>query len=110
MNKFKRGLQQSMIGIIGGIVVSTIMSALTSDGLIPTYFVWLFVLVGIAGNIVTIDSNRLAGTVFTIGWLIGGLILMDVLGTVDYIIYIMVPILILLYRAYVAIKPFIQRN
>ena len=44
MNKFQKGLQQSMIGVIGGIAVVAIMKAFVDDGLVPAYFVWLFVL------------------------------------------------------------------
>ena len=110
MSQFQNGLRQSMVGIIGGIVVAAIMKALANDGLIPTYFVWLFVLVGIAGNIATINSNRLFGTVYTIGWLIGGLILKDVLEPVDFIIYIVAPIVILVLRVWQFIEVTIKRR
>ena len=100
MSKFQRGLQQSMLGVIGGIVVAAIIKSLVEDGLVPTYFVLLFVLVGIAGNIATTNNYRLSGTVYTIGWLIGGLILKDVLEPVDFIIYIAAPIVILVLRVW----------
>lgn len=100
MDKFQRGLQQSMLGVIGGIAVAAIMKAFVDDGLVPTYFVWLFILFGILGNIATINNHRLAGTIYTIGWLVGGLLLKDVLDTVSFIAYIVVPAVILALRVW----------
>jgi len=98
------GIQVLPVGVAGGIVITAIMKALVDDGLIPTYFIWLFVLVGILGNIATINSDRLAGTVYTIGWLVGGLLLRDVLEPFDFIIYIVAPIVILILRVRQFIK------
>ena len=100
MNKLPRGIQESIYGIIAGIIIATMMKALVEDGLLPSYFVWIFILVGIIGNIVTIKSLRLTGTVYTIGWLIGGLILKDILDPIDFIIYIVIPIIILVLRTW----------
>ena len=100
MNKLQRGLQQAMLGIICGIAVAAIMKAFVDDGLVPTYFVWLFILFGILGNIATINNHRLAGTIYTIGWLVGGLLLKDVLDTVSFIVYIVVPAVILALRVW----------
>ena len=104
MSQFQRGLQQSMLGVIGGIVIAAVLKSLAGDGLLPSYFVWLFIIVGIAGNIATINSNRLAGTVYTIGWLVGGLILRDALEPVDFIVYTVAPIVILILRVWQFIK------
>jgi len=100
MDNFEHGIREAMLGVIGGIAVAAIMKALVDDGLIPTYFVWLFLLVGIAGNIATIKKYRLAGTVYTIGWLVGGLLLKDVLDAVAFIVYIVVPAVILALRVW----------
>ena len=51
MGSFERGIKEAMVGVIGGIVVAAIMKSLSADGLLPSYFVWLFIIVGIAGNI-----------------------------------------------------------
>jgi len=104
MNKFQAGLQEVMYGIIAGIVFSAIMKALVDDGLIPPIFVLLFILAGIAGNIATIKKFQFAATVYTIGWLIGGLLLREVLGPIDFIMYIAVPIGILGLRVWQFIR------
>lgn len=106
MSQFKKGYQQVMEGIIGGIIVATLLQALAQDGLIPTSFVWLFVVVGIAANIITIDSYRIAGTVYTIGWITGAVILKDVLDPVDFIFYIVIPSIILAFRAWQVIQKY----
>ena len=99
-----------MIGVIGGIVVVSILKAFVDDGLVPTYFIWLFILFGILANIATINNYRLAGTIYTIGWLIGGLILKDVVEPVDCIIYIVAPIVILVLRVWQFIEVTIKRR
>ena len=107
MKKFQIGLQEAMYGIIGGIFISALLMALAKDGLVPTYFVWLFILVGLAANIATFRNLQFAGTVYTIGWLLGGLLLKDILGTTDFILYIAVPIGILCFRIWQLIKSFL---
>jgi len=104
LGKLERGLKEAMTGIIAGIVVTAIMRALVEDGLIPSTFILLFIIVGIAGNIATIRDFRWAGTIYTIGWLIGGLLLRDVLEPIDFILYIVSPIIILALRIWQFIK------
>lgn len=100
MNKFKKGLQEAIYGIIGAVIIGAVMKGFVKDGLIPSYLVWSFAIVGILGNIATIKSLQLSGTVYTIGWLIGGLILKDVLEPADFIVYIVAPSVILILRGW----------
>lgn len=104
MNKFQKGLAEAIIGIVMGILLITIVDAFAKDGLIPEYFVWLFGLFSIIANIATINSFRYAGLLYTIGWLLGSLLLRDLLGPADIVFNIAGPIVILVLRVWFWIK------
>jgi len=104
MNKFQKGLAEAIIGIVMGILLITIIDAFAKDGLIPKYFVWLFGLFSIIANIATINSFRYAGLLYSIGWLLGSLLLRDLLGPADIVFNIVSPIIILVLRVWFWIK------
>ena len=104
MNKLQKGLAEGITGIILGILLITIVNAFVEDGLLPEYFVWLFGLLSLIANIATIKSFRYTGLLYTIGWLIGSLLLIDLLGVVEIIFNIAGPIVILILRAWFWIK------
>lgn len=104
MNKFQKGLAEAIIGIVMGILLITIVGAFAKDGLIPEYFVWLFGLFSIIANIATVNSFRYAGLLYTTGWLLGSLLLRDLLGPADVVFNIVGPIVILILRVWFWIK------
>ena len=104
MNKFQKGLVEAIIGIVMGILLIIIVGAFAKDGLIPEYFVWLFGLLSIIANIATVNSFRYAGLLYTIGWLLGSLLLRDLLGPADIVFNIVGPIVILILRVWFWIK------
>lgn len=98
MNKFQKGIAESITGIVTGFMLITIVNAYVKDGVIPEYFVWLFGLLSIIVHIVTVNSFRYAGLFYTIGWLVGSLLLRDLLGPVEIAFNIAGPIVILILR------------
>jgi hypothetical protein len=98
LKKLPKGLQEAIYGIMGAIIIGAVMKAFAENNLIPSYLVWSFTIAGILGNIATIKSLQVSGTAYTIGWLIGGLMLKDVLEPADFIVYIVAPSVILALR------------
>jgi len=104
MNKLQRGLAESIAGIVTGFVLITIVTSFAQDGLIPGYFVWLFGLFFIIGNIATLNSFRYFGLLYALGWLFGSLLLRDLLSPIDFVFNIIGPIVILVIRIWFGIK------
>ena len=98
MNKIQRGIVESIVGIVGGIVLTTIINAFVQDGLLPRYFIALYGLFVIIANIATIRTLRLGGILYTLGWLIGSYMFRDLFGPLEIAINIAAPIIILLVR------------
>ena len=104
MNALPKGLGEAATGIIGGIVISAILSGFAQDGLIPSNMVFLFTLAGFLGAIVLMFSFSTSGIVFTIGWIIGALLLKDMLTTFNFIVYLVAPIAALAIRGVLFIR------
>ena len=104
MNKLQQGIVGALTGIVLGTMLTTMVDAFAKDGTLPSYFVLLFGLVSVIGNIVTIKYFQYAGVLYTIGWLIGSLIMRDILSPVDIVFNIAAPIVILILRAYFWVK------
>jgi len=104
MNRLQRGLVESIAGIVTGFVLITIVISFAQDGLIPGYFVWLFGLFFIIANIATLNSFRYFGFLYTLGWLLGSLLLRDLLGPIDFVFNIIGPIIVLVIRIWFGIK------
>jgi len=98
MNKLQKGTAEAITGIVLGTILTTTVVALAKDGTLPSYFILLFGLFSIIANIVTINSFRYTGMLYTIGWLLGALLLKDSLSTVDMVFNIGGPILVLILR------------
>ena len=95
---FQQGFRQAVAGIIGGILVNAILAGFAKDGLIPSYLVILFTVAGFLGSVLLMFTFTTTGIVFTLGWIVGALILKDLLGPADFIIYLVAPIAVLVIR------------
>ena len=104
MNSFQKGFSGVATGIIGGIIISALLSGFAKDGLIPSNMVFLFTLVGFLGAIVLMFSFSTAGVIFTLGWIVGAWLLKDMLGTFDFIVYFVAPIIALVIRVVLFFK------
>lgn len=96
-----RGLRGAFIGIVVGFAVTAIVDTFAKDGLIPQVFVPL---IGIIIVIYTFSIKPYFSTLYTIGWLVGSLLIRDLLGPLDIFLNIVVPIIILVIRFGLLIK------
>jgi len=104
MKKFQNGIAQAITGIVIGTMLTAVVDTFAKDGTLPSYFVLLFGLFNVIVNIVTINSFRYTGFLYTFGWLIGSWIMIDILSPVDIVFNIAAPIVILIARVYFWIK------
>jgi hypothetical protein len=98
LNDFQKGFSQVAIGIIGGVIISAVLSGFAKDGLIPSNMVFLFTFAGFLGAIALMFSFKTAGFIFTLGWIVGAWLLKDMLSTFDFIVYFVAPIVALVLR------------
>ena len=96
---FQRGLEKAVTGIIGSILINSILAGFAKDGLIPSYLVISFTVAGFLGSILLMFSFETTGVVFTIGWIVGALMLKDLLGSIDFVVYLVAPLAALAIRA-----------
>jgi hypothetical protein len=96
---FQRGLEKAVTGIIGSILINSILAGFAKDGLIPSYLVISFTVAGFLGSVVLMFSFKTTGVVFTLGWIFGAFMLKDLLGPIDFIVYLIAPIVALIVRA-----------
>jgi hypothetical protein len=104
MNKVTRGIAEAIVGILMGIILITMVNSFAQDGMLPKYFVWLFGLFVFIANILTLNTLRIGGLLYAIGWLIGSLWLIDLLGPIDIAFNIAGPIIIIILRLWFLIK------
>jgi hypothetical protein len=98
MKKTKKGLLGAIIGISLGILFTYIISYLAGKGIIPDYYVTIYMVVNVVLSLITINSMRTAGTLYTVGWLLGALIFKDFLSELDLLLNIAAPSCVLIYR------------
>jgi len=103
---FQKGISEAVTGIVGSIIFSILLSSLAEDGLIPSNMVFLFALAGLIGVVVLMFSFATTGILFTLGWIMGAWLLKDMLGTFEFIVYIVAPILALVIRIALSIKKY----
>jgi len=101
---FQRGLGEAATGIIGSILFNAILAGFAKDGLIPSYLVISFMVAGFLGSVVLMFSFKTAGIIFTSGWIVGALMLKDLLGSIDFVFYLVAPIAALVIRAVLFFK------
>jgi hypothetical protein len=103
MKKFRRGIKEVIVGIVGGILFSAVLSFFRDSGLIPSNFVIWFTVIGTLGTIITIFSFRTAGIVFSLGWILGAWLLKGIMTNDDFLVYFWAPVLTLVIRTIVFI-------
>jgi hypothetical protein len=96
----KSGFLQAIISLIAGLLLTYVLGYLVNNQIIPSYSLTIFSIINILSNIISIISMRSWGLFYTIGWLGGSLIFIEMgfLETPDFILNIIVPIAILVLR------------
>src|SRR4030042_3462372 len=101
---FQRRLTEVVMGIICGVIQTIFIESFEQDGLRPSYISWAFVVIGIVANVGTINSLKVAGVTYALGWLVGSWLLRNMLGPLDLAINVAVPILLLVLKSWYWIK------
>lgn len=91
-------MAEAFSGAVIGFALAAIIDSFAKDGLIPWYIQGLFSLAGILGSLGTINQFKSIGILYIIGWIIGSWLLKDLLGPVDFVLLIVVPIAIIVVR------------
>lgn len=104
MNKFEAGIKGALVGILVGIVQGTVLAAFVKDGILPSGVVYLITFAGLVAAVLAILALRSAGIIFTLGWIAGALILKDMFSTLDFIVYLVAPIIMLVLLIYFAFR------
>ena len=100
MSNLQKGVTESLVGIVLGLLLITIVEDFASNGVLPGYSVLLCALFNIVLNIATINSFRYVGLLYTIGWLVGSLMLREMLGPAEIVLNVGGPIVIIILRAW----------
>src|SRR5512137_2444888 len=100
--KIRVGFKESVVSIIIGFILTLLISTLVGNGWIPDYSLTLFTVFNIIGNILTLNKMRFWGLFYTIGWMVASLAFViafpDLLSTLEIVLNIMAPVLILVIR------------
>ena len=101
---FQKGFVEAVVGIVGAAIISALLAGLAEDGLIPSYVAVAFSIVGFLGSIALFFTFRVSGIVFTLGWIVGAVMLRDLLGPAEFIGYLVSPIAALIIGVVLLVK------
>jgi len=100
----QKGFTEAVAGIVGAAIISALLAGLAEDGLIPSYLVIVFSIVGFLGSIALFFTLTVSGFFFTLGWIFGTVMLRDLLGPAQFIAYLVVAIAALVVGIVIAVK------
>jgi hypothetical protein len=105
MNGFQAVAQEIIGGIIVGIIYAWGLDTIQEMPDLPSGSVVIYTLFGVAISIAltlaTIEHLQVMGFTYLLGWIGGGLLLRDMFSTpFDWLIYIIVPVLLLGFKAW----------
>jgi|YelNatPaOPRAMG01_1025707.scaffolds.fasta_scaffold27027_3 hypothetical protein len=94
------GFKRALTEVIMGLVLSYIVSAFVSSGLIPPQYKLLFDLINVLAIISLIQVVPYWGTAYLLGWLIGmGIMIQSgILEVWEFLIYLIIGIVVLTKR------------
>ena len=104
MKKLRRGIKEIIVGLVGGLLFSAVLSFFTQSGLIPSNLVIWFTVIGLISAMITVFSFQTAGIVFTLGWILGAWLLKNLMSNTDFLVYFWAPVAALVFRAFVFIR------
>jgi hypothetical protein len=111
MKKLKSGLGQAISSTLIGLILIACVSYLVKQEWIPSYSTLLLSAFNIIASLLTMSKMRRWGIFYACGWLAGAFIFnaLGLLGTVDIIFNIVVPIAILFLRLMLAIRNSLEK-
>jgi hypothetical protein len=94
----QKGLYEAFVGAISSFVGIGIINQFVEDGLIPWYLQIIAILFILCLDIVAIEKLDTKGIIYIIGWIIGSLLVINILDALGILLAIVVPILMLIYK------------
>lgn len=104
MKSFKQGIVYVFSGTITGIFINALLTQLSESGLLSIWIVLLISTLLLVGSLEVVFTFEKAGPFFLLGLIIGAMLLIDMLGLVDSLLYIGAPFLALIIRGIWYIK------
>jgi len=103
---FDQGFGNAIQEIIGGIVVSLFINAISATGFVPSDYMLMIELINIIALVSLLFSLQKAGVAYIVGWIFGIYIMIQsgLMNFLDIILYLVVPIAIIGIRVYFWIK------
>jgi hypothetical protein len=98
VSQLTRGLWEAVTGTVIGFALAWVIDYFTRDGVIPWQIQTIFTLVGIISSLISIYKFKSLGIFYIIGWVVGAWLLQGLLGTVDFVLLIVVPLFVILFR------------
>ena len=98
VKKLGGGLKAAIVGLLLGIILTSIINYLVGIGWLPGYSQLVFSVISLILNLFTLTQMRSWGVFYSVGWLAGSLIFIGMMSTTDIILNIGAPILIFAIR------------
>jgi len=100
MPRAEYGFARAISEVAGGLIVSVLLSAFASTGLIPSSYLLMFELLNLVLTISFILALPYWGTGYLFGWLFGLAIMSQsgLVGPLDFVLYFVIPLIVLVVR------------
>jgi len=100
MPRAEYGFARAISEVVGGLIISVLLSAFVSTGLISSSYLLLFELFNLVLTISFILALPYWGTGYLFGWLLGLAIMSQsgLVGPLDFVIYFVIPFIVLVVR------------
>ena len=109
LTEVREGFKEAIIGVIGGIIISAVLTAIRSSPLLPPSYVALidlFQVISFVGGLILITQMESWGVGYLIGWLLG-MWAMSLSGLVEnwlFVVYFTVGVLVFIGKILQKIK------
>jgi hypothetical protein len=106
MNGFRYGAKRAVNEIISGFITSLIIDGFAISGFLTPDFIFLFGLLNVIGVTTLILTMFYWGITYLLGWIFGVWLLLNsrLIGIIDIIIYLGIPIVVLILKIIVWLK------
>jgi hypothetical protein len=98
VKKLKKGFLEAAVGVIGGIVLTVALNTLVNYSVLPRYAILIFGAINIITSLLTLNSSRVWGAVYTAGWIVGSYLFIGLMEPFDIVVNIIAPAIFIVLR------------
>ena len=100
LKKIGKGLWQSILGALVGFALMSVVSLFVKVGVFPEWAVTALGVFNVVSSLLMLKAAKRWAVLYAVGWLAGGAVFLylGLFGTLDIILNVAAPILILLFR------------